>query len=158
MTPESCVLCRARAADPELQRIEVWRDDLWRLTASLVAEVPGFCYLEPRRHIAHVTDLDGPEAASFGAVLSSISRALRAAAGAELVYVYVFGGGVAHLHVHLPPHSQGDALNEQMIRGPLVARRLPSGLTEYASEEFPGLPEAVQRATAERVRELHLSG
>jgi diadenosine tetraphosphate (Ap4A) HIT family hydrolase len=154
MQPEGCILCRAEAADPELQRIEVWRDDLWRLTASLVAEVPGFCYLEPRRHIPHVTDLGGPEAASFGAVLANVSQALKAATGAELIYIYVFGGGVPHLHVHLAPHLEGDALSEQMIRGPLVERRLPSGLTEYVSDEFPPLPEAAQRATAERVREL----
>ena len=135
MALESCVLCRAEAADPELQRVEVWRDGLWRLTVSLAAEVR-------------------PEAASFGAVLSSVSRALQAATGAELVYVYVFGGGVPHLHVHLAPHVEGDALNEQMIRGPLVERRLPSGLTELVSEASPPLPEARQRAPAARVREL----
>ncbi len=59
-----------------------------------------------------------------------------------------------HLHVHLAPHVEGDALNEQMIRGPLVERRLPSGLTELVSEAFPPLPEARQHATAARVREL----
>lgn len=154
MAVEDCILCRAEDADPELQRVEVWRDDLWRLTASLVAEVPGFCYLEPRRHIAYLTDLDGPEAASFGAVLASVTAALKSATGAELVYAYVFGGGVPHLHVHLAPHSEGDALNDQMVRGPLVERRLPSGLTEFVSEEFAPLPEAAQRATAARVREL----
>jgi diadenosine tetraphosphate (Ap4A) HIT family hydrolase len=150
---EECILCRGPAGDSELQRIEVWRDELWRLTASLVAEVPGFCYLEPLRHIQHITDLGGPEAASFGAVLARVSRALRDATGAALVYVYVFGGGVAHLHVHLAPHTEGDALNEQMIRGALVERRLPSGLTEFVSAEFQPLPEAEQRVTAARVGE-----
>ena len=87
-------------------------------------------------------------------MLARVSRALRDATGAELVYVYVFGGGVAHLHVHLAPHTEGDALNEQMIRGPLVERRLPSGLTQFASEAFPPLPEAEQQVTAARVREL----
>jgi diadenosine tetraphosphate (Ap4A) HIT family hydrolase len=156
MAPESCVLCRAQAADPDLLPVEAWRDELWRLTAALVAEVPGFCYLEPRRHVPHIDDLDGPEAASLGAVLARVTRALKEATGAELVYVYVyvFGGGVAHLHLHLAPHSAGDALNDHMVRGPLVERRLASGLTEFVSEEFPPLPEAVQQATAARVREL----
>ena len=148
------MLCRAEAADPELQRVEVWRDELWRLTAALAAEVPGFCYLEPRRHIPYLGDLDGPEAVSFGVVLARVTRALKEATGAELVYVYVFGGGVAHLHLHLAPHSAGDALNDHMVRGPLVERRLASGLTEFVSEEFPPLPEALQRATAARVRKL----
>ena len=88
---------------------------------------------------------------SFGLVLARVSRALRDATGAALVYVYVFGGGVAHLHVHLAPHTEGDALNEQMIRGALVERRLPSGLTEFVSAEFQPLPEAEQRVRAARV-------
>ena len=71
-----CILCRGEAADAELQRVEVWRDKRWRLTASLAAEVPGFCYLEPLRHVAHNTDLEGPEAATFGIVLARVSDAL----------------------------------------------------------------------------------
>jgi diadenosine tetraphosphate (Ap4A) HIT family hydrolase len=149
-----CILCRGRDADAELHRVEVWRDELWRLTASLAAEVPCFCYLEPLRHVPHITDLDGREAATFGVVLGRVSSALRHVTGAELVYVYVFGGGIPHLHVHLAPHTEGDALSEQMIRGPLVERHLPSGLTEFMSETFPPLPEAEQRATAAYLREL----
>ena len=53
--------------------------------------------------------------------LAKVTRALKEATGAELVYVYVFGGGVAHLHLHLAPHSAGDALNDHMVRGPLAS-------------------------------------
>ena len=35
---------------------------------------------------------------------------LRDATGAELTYAYVFGDRVAHLHVNLAPHRDGDAL------------------------------------------------
>lgn len=151
---DDCLLCLAEAGDPQLKRVEVWRDDLWRLSMSLAAEVPGFSYLEPLRHIPHITDLDGPEARSFGVVLAAATCALKKASGAELVYVYVFGGGAPHLHVHLAPHREGDALNDAMIRGPLVERSLSGGLTELVSEQFPALPEEEQRATAERTRAL----
>jgi hypothetical protein len=57
-----------RGCRSQLGRTEAWRDELWRLTASLVAEVPGFCYLEPLRHVPHITDLEGREAATFGPV------------------------------------------------------------------------------------------
>ena len=46
------------------------------------------------------------------------------ATAAEVVYVYIFGDDVTHLHVHLAPHHSGDALNNQMIRGQLVSERL----------------------------------
>jgi diadenosine tetraphosphate (Ap4A) HIT family hydrolase len=70
----------------------------------------------------------------------------------ELVYVYVFGGGVPHLHLHLAPHRTGDALNTQLIRGEVVEEHLPSGATRVTSREQPPLGEAELRAVADRVR------
>lgn len=153
-TADDCVLCRGVDGDRELDRVEVWRDELWRLAVSLGSEVPGFGYLEPLRHIPHVTDLDGPEAATFGVVLARTTSALKEATGAELVYIYVFGGGVPHLHVHLAPHRAGDALNTQLIRGEVVEEQLPSGAGRITSLEFPAIPEPELRAVADRVRSL----
>lgn len=143
-----CVLCRGAAGDAELSRVQVWEDSLWRLTMSTGAEVLGFSYLEPKRHIPHVTDLDGEESRTFGEVLAKISSALKEVTGAEVVYLYVFGEGVPHLHVHLAPHCEGDALNSQMIRGEVEERPLPSGATALVSRDFPPLPESEHRAAA----------
>lgn len=146
-----CIICRREAGDAQLHRLEVWRDDLWRLTVSLDAEVLGFAYLEPLRHIPTSADIDGPEAASFGAVLAKAVQALKEATGAAIVYVYIFGDGVPHLHVHLAPHRDGDALNSQMIRGEIVSEKMPDGFERFYSREFPALPEADQRRVAETV-------
>jgi diadenosine tetraphosphate (Ap4A) HIT family hydrolase len=151
-TDKDCLLCSADAADAQFGRIQVWEDDLWRLTVSLAAEVPGFAYLEPKRHVPYITDLNGAEAASFGSVLARCTRTLREATGAEVVYIYVFGDGIPHLHVHLAPHRKGDALNDQMIRGEIVEEKLPSGATQFYSKEFPALPRDELLAIAERVR------
>jgi diadenosine tetraphosphate (Ap4A) HIT family hydrolase len=147
-----CLLCRGVAGDAELERIQVWEDAHWRLTMSLVAEVPGFSYLEPKRHIPHVTDLHGEEAATFGEVLARVTRVLRDETGAALVYVYIFGSGIPHLHVHLAPHCANDALNDQMIRGELVEELTESGAVRVISKEFPPLPEDEQRSVAYRVQ------
>jgi diadenosine tetraphosphate (Ap4A) HIT family hydrolase len=149
---QDCIICAARGGDDALHRVEVWRDDLWRLTVSLDAEVLGFAYLEPIRHIATIADLDGPEAASFGATIARASQSLKAATGAGFVYVYIFGDGVQHLHVHLAPHRPGDALNSQMIRGEIVSEKLDNGFERFFSREFPALPEADQQRVAESVR------
>lgn len=151
-TNKDCPICRGAAFDPEMDRIAVWEDALWRLTLSLAAEVPGFAYLEPKRHVPYVTDLDGAEAATFGAALARCTRALREATGAEVVYVYIFGGGIPHLHVHLAPHRKDDALNDQMIRGEIVEEKLPSGFTNFYSKEFPALPREKLLSVAEEVR------
>lgn len=148
-----CVLCRGREGDAELRCVEVWEDDLWRMTVSLASEVPGFAYLEPKRHITDITRLDGAEAASFGFVLARVTAALREELQVERVYIYVFGDGVAHLHLHLAPHRPDDALNTQLIRGEVVTTQLPGGKTLVTSKDFPALPESQLRAVAERVRE-----
>ena len=70
------------------------------------------------------------------------------------LYVYVFGGGIPHVHVHLAPHRAGDALNEAILRGGFEEQPLPSGATAYISKDFPSLPAEELRATAERVRTL----
>ena len=152
MPTPNCPICRGVAADEELERIQVWEDTLWRLTVGLAAEVPGFAYLEPKRHIAFVTDLDGPEAETFGATLARCTRVLKEATGTQIVYVYIFGDGVPHLHLHLAPHRAGDALNDQMIRGEIVEEKLPSGFTRVGSRDFPPLPREQLLDVAERVR------
>lgn len=149
---KDCIICAGRGGDDALHRIEVWRDELWRLTVSFDSEVLGFAYLEPLRHIATIADLDGPEALSFGATMARASQSLKAATRADFVYVYIFGDGVAHLHVHLAPHRPGDALNSQMIRGEIVSEKLDNGFERFFSREFPALPEAEQRRIAESVR------
>ena len=130
----------------------MWRDDLWRLSLSLDAEVLGFAYLEPLRHIASIADLDGPEAQSFGTVVARACKVLKEATAAPFVYVYIFGDGVPHLHVHLAPHKDGEALNSQMIRGEIESEKMPEGFERFFSREFPALPEADQRRVAEDVR------
>lgn len=154
--PEDCALCRGTAGDPELSRVEVWADDLWRLSTSVGPGDPtaGFSYLEPRRHIPHIEDLSGDEAATFGPVVARCCAALKQATEAELVYVYVFGGGIPHLHLHLAPHLAGDALNDTLLRGELEEQPLPSGAVSYISKDFPPLPDEHLREVAERVRRL----
>lgn len=147
-----CALCRGPEGDEDLDRVQVWEDDLWRLTTVRSGELVGFSYLEPKRHIPHITDLDGKEAESFGGVLGRVTRAIREAANAELVYVYVFGGGIPHLHLHLAPHTKGDPLNTQFIRGETVETHLPSGATMIVSKDFPPSPASEHSAFRERIR------
>ena len=154
MTAPECAICAGPVRDAELDRVEVWRDDLWRLSMSKHGPTVGFAYLEPLRHIPSLADLDGPEAATFGAAISRASAVLREASGAGLVYAYVFGGGIPHLHVHLAPNQPDGVLNTALINGPIEERRLPSGATEITSLDHPDLPEDEVAAVVERTREL----
>jgi diadenosine tetraphosphate (Ap4A) HIT family hydrolase len=156
-TPAGCHLCRGAEGDPELDRVEVWRDDHWRLSMSRHTATRGFAYLEPIRHIPFLADLDGPEAATFGPAIAGASAALREASGARLVYAYVFGGGIPHLHVHLAPNEPEGVLNTAVIMGEVEERKLPSGASEIISKDHPDLPDETVAAVIERTRELMAS-
>jgi len=119
---QACVLCRGVTGDEELDRVLVWEDDQWRLTTSRRASVVGFSYLEPKRHIPYLADLDGHEASTFGPTLARAARLLRDVTGAEFVWALVFGEHVPHLHVNLAPRRRGDALLEDPV---LVDSTLP---------------------------------
>ncbi len=105
-----CMLCHVDLADAHFGRVRLWENDLWRFSAVPRGAVAGFGHLETRRHVPFVTDLDGDEAATLGSVLASATRLLRDAAGAEKIYVAIFGDHVPHLHLNLAPHRRGDAL------------------------------------------------
>lgn len=147
----SCTLCRGPEGDKELERVQVWEDRLWRLTTAREGELLGFSYLEPKRHIPHITDLAGEEAGTLGTVLARATSALRDATGAEVVYIYVFGDGIPHLHLHLAPHRRGDPLSDRMIRGEVIETQFPSGATSFVSRDFPQLPVSEHELVRERL-------
>jgi diadenosine tetraphosphate (Ap4A) HIT family hydrolase len=134
---DACAICTGEA-DRIYSRTEIWSNDLWRLTMHRGRALGGFCYLEPRRHIAYVTDLEGEEAATFGSVLAWSSRTLKAATGAELIYVYVFGGHIPHLHVHLAPHKAGDAYCGEILHGDLDEALMEEPEVERFRAAFAG--------------------
>lgn len=158
MTDADCAICLGPAGDDELDRVEVWRDDLWRLSMSRHGSTVGFAYLEPIRHIPFLADLDGPEAATFGPAIARSCTALQDATDARLVYAYVFGGGIPHLHVHLAPNQPEGVLNTAIIEGRIEERKLPSGAGEIISLDHPELPEAELAGVIERVRQAMADG
>lgn len=156
MSDRSCPLCSGEEFDDQMGRVQVWEDEYWRLTTSIGPgdPTPGFSYLEPKRHIQSIADLAGPEAISFGPAISKCSAALKQATSADAVWVYVFGGHLDHLHVHLAPHREGDALNDAILQGEFVEEPLPTGVVALVSKDFPAIAEQTLRSVAERVREL----
>jgi diadenosine tetraphosphate (Ap4A) HIT family hydrolase len=144
VTTESdrCLLCNPAEAARVFGRRIVWQDDLWRL--SMIVEsspVIGFAHLETVRHVPYLTDLEGEEAATLGPTLARVTSTLKFVTGAELVYVYVFGERVAHLHFNLAPHRDGDAL----AGGPGLLR---AGAMEVPSAELSATARSVERALA----------
>ena len=137
MTTSECPMCRAAAADEGLERVEVLAG---RALAPDGQPVLGGGWLrlsrtETPHPLHHRAGRAGGRRASDRPWRAAQMR-LKEAAGAEVVYVYIFGDGVPHLHLHLAPHRSGDALNDQMIRGEIVEEKLPNGMTRFSSSDF----------------------
>ncbi len=154
MARPDCVICRGPDGDAQLDRVEVWRDDRWRLSMSRHGATLGFSYLEPIRHIPYLAELDGPEADEFGPTIARACRVVREATGARTVYVYVFGDGVPHLHVHLAPNRPEGVLSSALVAGATEQRPLPGGATEIVSLDHPDLPAAELAEVIDRVRDM----
>jgi diadenosine tetraphosphate (Ap4A) HIT family hydrolase len=134
---QACDICRGEAFDAEFGRVQVWRDELWRLSTSVIAPILGFSYLEPIRHIPFITDLDGPEGASFGPTLAAVTSLLKELTEADIVYALIFGDHVPHLHVNLVPHRAGDAV---------------TGGAGLLNPDAPALPTTEHEAFVDRLR------
>jgi diadenosine tetraphosphate (Ap4A) HIT family hydrolase len=136
----ACLLCDPLRAASVFGRRTVWQSRLWRL--SLIeagSPVPGFGHLETVRHVPHLTDLDVEEAETLGFALARVTSVLKEVTGADLVYVYVFGERVAHLHFNLAPHRDGDAL----VSGPGLTR---PGAPEVPTTELIDMSRQVETA------------
>jgi diadenosine tetraphosphate (Ap4A) HIT family hydrolase len=138
----ACDICRGEAFDAEFGRVQVWRDELWRLSTSVIAPILGFSYLEPLRHIPFITDLDGPEGASFGPTLAAVTSLLKELTEADIVYALIFGDHVSHMHVNLVPHRAGDAV---------------TGGAGLLDPSAPALPAADHEVFVDRLRAAAVS-
>ena len=155
MTDSDCPLCAGTDMDEALMRTEVWSNDLWRLTTSNVTEVAGFSYLEPKRHIVDIAELDGEEAATFGVVIGRVAAAIKAATGVDRVFVYIFGESLDHLHVHLAPHrNEASPLIADMIKGAQHRVILPNGQEVWVSDRYPLQDSNITEAAIADIREL----
>lgn len=112
---EPCFICAKHRGEVPLPGGLLYENDLVVLS-HLPLETPtgqvdraylGHLFVEPRRHVAELGDLDAAEAAQVGQLAARASRALTSSLGAEHVYAAVIGHHVAHLHLHLWPRYPG---------------------------------------------------
>lgn len=127
-----CGVCTGRAAAP------VWGDEHWTLHPPVRSSLPGTVWLASRRHVDSFLDLPAEVAATFGAVVARIERAILSRHDVGRVHLYRWGDGGAHFHVWLMPRPLGllDAA------GPLLP---------LWEDVLPNVPDAELRAAAEQI-------
>lgn len=114
MHPAECPFCEiVNRDDPDAR--EVYRDE--NVVAFFPTEpaVLGHTLVIPRRHVPDIWSLSTEEAAQLSAVVLRLAEAVRAAVVPEGFNVIQSSGAAAtqtvpHLHVHLVPRNEGDAM------------------------------------------------
>jgi hypothetical protein len=79
------------------------RTEWWSACISDGFEVPGWVFLETRRHTEGPMGMNEAEAEELGGLLVRLTGAIEAATGAEKVYIVAYGELFPHFHVLLSP-------------------------------------------------------
>ena len=112
LTSVDCFICAKHALGDSAPGGVLFEDELvyaghaYPLGERVLA-YQGYLVAEPKRHAEGLGDLTDPEAVALGLLVNRLARALKEVVAAEHVYSFVFGDGVAHLHVVLAPRYAG---------------------------------------------------
>ena len=136
-----CVFCDSEA----IKRRTVLKDELVFAFPTNIPITPGHTLVCPNRCVPRISDLRNDELAAMVRATEQITRALKAAFGAQgFNFAWnegqIAGQNVPHLHLHIVPRKPGD-----------------SGITEYEPRKFlyrPGSREESPEAELVKVAEL----
>jgi diadenosine tetraphosphate (Ap4A) HIT family hydrolase len=107
MDADGCELCAREATDAEPAGGWVVRTAWWSACVAPGFDVPGWLFLELRRHAEGPMGMDDDEAGELGILIRQLSSAIERVTGAERVYVVAYGELFPHFHVLLSPRLPG---------------------------------------------------
>jgi histidine triad (HIT) family protein len=101
-----CLVCRKHRGEVTVFGGIIHEDDLISIShAQLFGEEKdhylGHVFVESKRHVPELADLNAQEAQAIGLWISRVARALLQTENMEHVYSFYIGDGVPHVHVHV---------------------------------------------------------
>ena len=112
MLMEDCFICRKHRGLETVPGGALYEDDIVyaghaQIRAGQETAYLGYLMAETKHHVPMLPDLTDAEASALGLLAVRLSCALRAVAGAEHVYLFGIGDGVAHVHLHVVARYPG---------------------------------------------------
>jgi diadenosine tetraphosphate (Ap4A) HIT family hydrolase len=108
-------------------------DGLWQIGALPGASQPGWIMMQLRRHAGELDDLREAELSAYSTLAAKLTRALRAATKAQVIYMIKVGEYVpAHFHVQFVARGD-DVLPEDRGLGLMANRDKYSNPTAAAA-------------------------
>jgi histidine triad (HIT) family protein len=144
--PPDCLVCRKQHGITPPPGGVIYEDELVFASHSFIPQDEdsvylGLLFLEPRRHIIGLEEMNQEESQRIGALIPRLSRALKESTGAEHIYLFVLGHHVSHLHFWLVPRYLGTPIEYWGLR----------------VDEWPGAPQggpAEIQVLCDRMRHL----
>ena len=132
---DECFVCRKHRGEVDIPGGVIHENDLIYISHAQLWEDEkehylGHVFVEPKRHVAEVSDLTEEEAQAIGIYTGRIAKALLHTENMEHIYIFVIGDGVLHVHYH-------------------VIGRYPGAPREYWGQKVDDWPEAPKGAEVE---------
>ncbi len=106
---KDCYICNKHKGSVKTYG-EVYKDDIiaiYHLEPGEDKVYLGYLFIELRRHIKGLEDMNDDEACAVGRMMQKISRILKEHYEVEHVYSHVIGDNIPHLHIHILPRYKG---------------------------------------------------
>lgn len=108
-----CILCAVRDHHPEVESLEITRDEHFLVSLNLYPYNPGHIMLVPLRHVEwpdQLTDAEALDLHHLQRRCLEVIRSIYPAAGFNIGYNLgaAGGGSIAHLHLHLVPRFHNE--------------------------------------------------
>ncbi|MEU4411805.1 HIT family protein [Nocardia salmonicida] len=104
-TDPECLICAKHRGHGALVGPVVYADEVvvvtHRVLGAGVGVVPGYLFVEPRRHVGNLAHLTWEEAQALARAVWCGARALDAELAPRHVFSMIAGRSVAHVHQHL---------------------------------------------------------
>lgn len=105
-TTAECLVCRKHSGAVSVPGGVIYHNDVIyiahaQLWGKEIDHYLGHVFVEPKRHVAELSDLTEEEAQMIGLYTSRIAKALLDTEQMEHIYSFVIGDGVPHVHIHV---------------------------------------------------------
>ena len=138
---EKCILCAVRDHDPDVEKLDVYREDGFIVTVNLYPYNPGHIMIFPERHITDLRELTSEEEAAFIRIRNKsmdIIEHLYHCEGFNIGYNIgkASGASIEHLHLHVVPRDKGELGFMDIIGGAKIYIENPAETVKKLKKAF----------------------
>jgi|MTBAKSStandDraft_1061840.scaffolds.fasta_scaffold50470_2 ATP adenylyltransferase len=138
---EKCILCAVRDRDPEVAKLDVYRENGFIVTVNLYPYNPGHIMIFPERHITDLRDLTPEEEEAFIRIRNKsmdIIEKLYHCEGFNIGYNIgkASGASIEHLHLHVVPRDRGELGFMDIIGGAKIYIENPVETVQKLKQAF----------------------